>query len=65
MVAHRYRLLAGEALQVRSTLMRLEQMESTHPKQCAEQQNLVSADNIDNLGNVGPELYNIMPFLRC
>ena len=62
-VAYRCRLLAREACQVRSALMRLEQMESTHLEQQGQLQNLVSALNIDNLRNVAPELYNIMPLL--
>ena len=64
MVAHRSRLLAREARQVRSTLMRLEHMELTHLEQCGHEQNPVSIHSMDTLGNVGFDLSNIVPFLR-
>ena len=63
-VAHRSRLFAREARQVRSTLMRFEHMESTHLEQWGHQQNPISIHNMDTLGNVGFGLSNIVPFLR-
>ena len=62
-VAHHCRLLAREAHQVKSTVMCLQRMQSTHLEKQLEQQNLVSARNIDNLSNVDSILYNIIPLL--
>jgi len=64
MVAHRSRLLAKEARQVRLTLMRVEHMESMHLQQRGHQQNPISIHIMDTLGNVGFGLSNIVPFLR-
>ena len=60
---HRCRLLAREARQLRSTLMRLRRTHTPHLENQHEHKNLISAHNIHDHGNSSSVLVNIISLL--